>query len=60
MTLARAHNRDTVPLNERINNPAIRHGLLMVKKAGKDDISNIVHDRKHLITNSPFDGYPVR
>ena len=28
----------------------------MVKKvAGKDDISNIAHDRKHLITNSPFD-----
>ena len=43
-------------LNERINNPVIRHGLLMAKKAaGKDDIANIVHDRKHLITNSPFD-----
>ena len=26
----------------------------------KDDISDIVHDRKHLITNSPFDGHPVR
>ena len=43
-------------LNERTNNPVIRHGLLMVKKAaGKDDISNIVHDRKLLITNFPFD-----
>ena len=37
-------------LNERINSPVIRHGLLMAKKAaGKDDISNIVHDRKLLI-----------
>ena len=26
----------------------------------KDDISDIVHGRKHLITNSPFDGHPVR
>ena len=26
----------------------------------KDDISDIVHDRKRLITNSPFDGHPVR
>ena len=33
-------------LNERTNNPVIRHGLLMVKNAAdKDDISNIVHDR---------------
>ena len=31
-------------LNERINNPVIRHGLLMVKNAaGKDDVSNIFH-----------------
>ena len=31
-------------LNERINNPVMRHGLLMVKNAaGKDDVSNILH-----------------
>ena len=26
----------------------------------RDDISDIVHGRKHLITNSSFDGHPVR